>query len=173
MSPGRRGAFPSASRPSAIRLREIFNDPLFVRAGGTMTPTPRALSLAIPVAEVLADIRRNVLAGSAFDPLTDHQVFRVGVSDYAEIAVIRPVLLSLRQQGPGMQVVLEHTDRDRVGAMLEVGAIDLAIGFYPDPQGQMRSEPSSGKTSPAYSILRLAVCSLQSGSMTTCRCRIS
>src|SRR5215831_17357325 len=50
------------------RLRQLFGDELFVRTGGTMQPTTRALELAASVARVLADIRQDILADRAFAP---------------------------------------------------------------------------------------------------------
>jgi DNA-binding transcriptional LysR family regulator len=45
------------------RLRHAFDDELFVRNGGEMVPTPRAMALAEPVREAL--IRVEVALGTA------------------------------------------------------------------------------------------------------------
>ena len=45
---------PAMSR-SLQRLRDVLGDPLFVRAGRGLTATPRALELAAPLGEALAD----------------------------------------------------------------------------------------------------------------------
>ena len=49
------------------RLRDLFGDPLFVRAQRGLIPTPRALALAGPLRELIEDSRRLV-ARDVFDP---------------------------------------------------------------------------------------------------------
>src|SRR6186997_300243 len=61
---------PSAVSHALGRLRLLLNDPLFLRTPKGVVPTARALELAAPVADLLAQAR-NVLASSApFDPAT-------------------------------------------------------------------------------------------------------
>lgn len=63
-SVSRAGETLGLSRPAMsaalARLRELFDDPLFVRSGREMEPTPRALELADPVRKVLDAIRGDV-----------------------------------------------------------------------------------------------------------------
>ena len=47
---------PALSKTLA-RLRRFFDDPLFVRVSHRMEPTPKALALAKPVADVLEQMR--------------------------------------------------------------------------------------------------------------------
>lgn len=49
-------------------LREHFRDPLFVRQGNTLVPTPRAAALAEPLAERLRELRALTAPTAAFDP---------------------------------------------------------------------------------------------------------
>src|SRR5258708_5143469 len=109
------------------RLRELFGDELFIRTSAGMQPTNRALELSEPIARILADIRDDVLADRAFHPEATRQIFRIGATDYAEIAVLPAVLATLRSLAPQARLVMSIIDRERVSAMLESGAIDLAI----------------------------------------------
>jgi DNA-binding transcriptional LysR family regulator len=105
-----------------------------------MRPTTRALELAAPIARVLADIRESVLADRAFAPDRAEMTFRVGASDQNELAVLPSVLAALRSSAPKIRVVVSTVDRDRLDTMLESGAIDLAIGYFPDPPNARTSE---------------------------------
>src|SRR5262245_21463454 len=49
------------------RLRDLFGDPLFVRAQRGLLPTPRAQALAVPLKQLIADSQRLV-AREVFDP---------------------------------------------------------------------------------------------------------
>jgi LysR family transcriptional activator of mexEF-oprN operon len=122
------------------RLRDLFGDELFVRASGAMQPTTRALELAGPVGRILGDIRGSVLKDRAFRPEATEMVFRVGASDYAEVAVLPQVLAALRSLSPRARIVVSAVDRDRAGPLLESGGIDAAIGFFPEAFAARQSE---------------------------------
>ena len=122
------------------RLRELFGDDLFLRTSGTMQPTTRALALAPSVAQVLADIRKNVLADRSFDPDKAEITFRVGASDHFELAVLPGVIEVLRTTAPKSRLVVTAVDRDRLPSMLESGVVDLAIGYFPDTPSSQQSE---------------------------------
>jgi hypothetical protein len=57
------------------KLRSAFGDPLFVRASRGLSPTPRAEQLAIPVRQVLEQIRNDVLRQPSFDPAKTDRTF--------------------------------------------------------------------------------------------------
>jgi LysR family transcriptional regulator, mexEF-oprN operon transcriptional activator len=122
------------------RLRELFGDELFVRTSGTMQPTTRALELAAPIGRVLADIRTSILADRAFKPDQAELTFRIGASDHFELAVLPRVLAALRSAAPKARVVVISVDRDRLPSMLESGAIDLAVGYFPGASGPQLAE---------------------------------
>lgn len=50
------------------RLRELLDDPLLVRAGRAMQPTPRALALEAPIRTALRQIEQSLGDGEGFDP---------------------------------------------------------------------------------------------------------
>jgi LysR family transcriptional activator of mexEF-oprN operon len=115
------------------RLRDLFGDDLFIRTANAMQPTPRALELAGPIGSVLSDIRRSIWADRVFVPEAAETTFKIGASDYAELAVLPDVLASIRASAPKVRIVLRAIERERLSSMLETGAIDLAIGFFPEP----------------------------------------
>ncbi|MGF6811396.1 DNA-binding transcriptional LysR family regulator [Paraburkholderia sp. Clong3] len=49
----------SAMSGALTRLRELFDDELFVRAPSGMQPTPRACDLAVPISDALRPIRQR------------------------------------------------------------------------------------------------------------------
>src|SRR5262245_37015178 len=52
------------------RLRGLLDDELFVRQAGGMVPTPRALALAVPVADALRRVETAFGNNVRFDPAT-------------------------------------------------------------------------------------------------------
>jgi DNA-binding transcriptional LysR family regulator len=70
---------PSAVSHALGRLRTQFGDPLFVRVGGKMQPTPQALLLAGELGPVLRGLRRALKPTEPFDPATSDRVFRIAL----------------------------------------------------------------------------------------------
>lgn len=108
------------------RLRDYFDDPLFIRAPHGIVPTTRAQELATPVKRILADIE-VLLQPVSFDPITAHLTFTLAATDYALRAVVVPFIAALKVQAPGIRVRVMPVEPERLVAQLEQGKIDLAL----------------------------------------------
>ncbi|MCK1968197.1 LysR family transcriptional regulator [Franconibacter sp. IITDAS19] len=108
------------------RLRESFNDPLFVRAQRGVIPTARALELAQPVKRILHDIQA-LLQPEDFDPRTSTLTVTLAATDYALRAIVEPFTRELRKRAPAMRLAVRQIDEMNVRQLLEKGEIDLAI----------------------------------------------
>jgi DNA-binding transcriptional LysR family regulator len=108
------------------RLRESFDDPLFVRTQRGITPTLRAQELAAPVKELLGGIE-SLLQPQAFDPATAQMTVQLASTDYALQAVVVPFLAMLRRRAPGVRVAVVPAQHLPVYERLERGDIDLAL----------------------------------------------
>ncbi|RMO69491.1 LysR family transcriptional regulator [Pseudomonas syringae group genomosp. 3] len=108
------------------RLRESFDDALFVRAQRGIVPTLRAEQLATPVKQLLADIE-SMLRPQAFNPLTACMTVKVASTDYALRAVVVPFLNALRKQAPNVRVSIQPVDSQELVAQLDRGDIDLVL----------------------------------------------
>ena len=111
-------------------LRMLLQDELFVRTGQRMDPTPRARSLAGPIRDLLEGVQRTLFTEAPFEPATAERTFRLGLSDQLEAVLVPGLLARLRAEAPGVRLLARATDRQRVYAMLDEGAIDLAIGYF-------------------------------------------
>ena len=116
------------------RLRELFEDPLFRRTARGMKPTARALELAGPVRNGLAQLRGALAERPRFDPRASTRSFRLAMTDYAEMVLLGPLLQSVARAGSSAQIVVRRVDRifQPPEAELRAGTFDAAIGFYPD-----------------------------------------
>ncbi|MBB3178758.1 LysR family transcriptional regulator [Variovorax sp. Sphag1AA] len=113
------------------RLRETFDDRLFVRHGAGVRPTRRAVELWTPLARSLQAIR-GALEGESFDPsLSDAQI-RVTMTDYVSCIIAPRLMQRLVEVAPGMQChTLPGTVVDFCQALAD-GKADFAIGAYND-----------------------------------------
>ena len=112
------------------RLRRQLDDPLLVRAGGRMQPTPRAEALRAPLRRALAELRL-ALAEPSFDPAATTRELVIAASDASMVMLMPDVLARLSAQAPGVDLTVRPLERRRVAAQLEDGAVDLAIGVAP------------------------------------------
>lgn len=108
------------------RLRDNFDDPLFIRAPHGIVPTSRAESLAAPVKRILADID-VLLQPVEFDPRSARLTVTLAATDYALRAVVVPFIAALKVQAPHIRVRVVPVEPERLVAQLEQGKIDLAL----------------------------------------------
>jgi DNA-binding transcriptional LysR family regulator len=118
------GLTQSATSHALGRLRELLGDPLLVRAGAVLVPTPRALELAPEVRAILASIRRT-LSPAAFDPSTAARTFTIATADYIELVLLPSLVAELGRTAPLVDLVVRPPPEP---AGLATGELDLAIG---------------------------------------------
>ncbi len=108
------------------RLRDSLNDPLFVRAGRDMAPTPRAEALA-PVVRPLLEGLTHALYGGQFSPATLEQTFRIGTPDIGEFVLVPRLLPMMQLQAPLSTLAVMDLDIDIFQQQLVTGELDAAI----------------------------------------------
>ena len=99
---------PSAVSHGLARLRRLFNDPLFLRTPKGVVPTPRALELAAPVADILIRARNVIAIAEPFNPATSARRFTLGAPDGISAVSLPPLLAELRQHAPGVDLSLRQ-----------------------------------------------------------------
>ncbi|MBS0429651.1 MAG: LysR family transcriptional regulator [Proteobacteria bacterium] len=122
------------------RLREIFGDPLLVKDKQRMVPTERALQLEVSVRVVLGEIDILLAPGTAFEPATTKQVFRIGTPDYLAPPLMAAVVNYMRGTAPNARLLLQPLgpDYDFEEALAE-GELDVVIGNWPQPPEHLRT----------------------------------
>jgi DNA-binding transcriptional LysR family regulator len=112
------------------RLRDLFDDVLFVKTATGMTPTPRADGIAALLDECFASLRLAIQAGQAFDPKTSLRTFQLYVSDIGQAVFIPPLIARLAKVAPGIQIATTYMPLETAQQMMKLGQIDLAIGIF-------------------------------------------
>jgi len=85
------------------RLREVFGDPLLVRAGVRMELTPRALALRGPLAQTLEQVR-GLFVPDAFDAARSERQFRLMMPDLAVELLMPPLMEKITQAAPHVRI---------------------------------------------------------------------
>ncbi len=84
------------------RLRESFNDPLFVRVQHGMQPTDRALQLGQTARNILQDIS-SMLQPPILEPEHLNMTLRIAAMDYVQQIIALPLILRLRRLAPNVK----------------------------------------------------------------------
>lgn len=130
----RLGLSPSAMSRSLARLRRSTGDPLLVRAGRGLVPTPRAIELRDRVSEIVQEAEAAIGPADSFDPMRLERTFTIRTSDgFAEN--FGPSLIErVRAEAPRARLRFVQKP-DRVSFGLRDGTIDLETGVVGDETG--------------------------------------
>lgn len=109
------------------RLRDLFGDPLFVREGRAMMPTPFARNLIEPVRRSLRSLEITLNELERFDAAVTQKRFTLGVRDVLEAALLPPLMRRISETAPLIDVTAIHADRSSLEAELAAGSVDIAI----------------------------------------------
>jgi DNA-binding transcriptional LysR family regulator len=121
----RLGRTQSAVSHSLQRLRSQLGDPLLIKGGVRMQPTPFALELIEQARPMLRGIQRVLSPRHVFDPASSQRVFRLAAPDFMMTLFI-DLMARLRKEAPGVSV--EWTaPREPTPLDVAEGQIDIAI----------------------------------------------
>ncbi len=113
------------------RLRETFNDPLFVRVPTGVAPTPRAHALIRRARPLIQQLQEDLRTEETFDPARTASTFTIALSDAGELAFLMRLLKAFRALAPHSIIQSASVPPAQLAHDLERGDIDLAVGYYP------------------------------------------
>ncbi len=110
------------------KLRDVFDDRLFLRKTNGFIPTPHAEALSIEVDRILNDFQA-LLSSKVFDPKTVSGTFVIAATDYAQQVVLPALIAKLRIFAPQLKIIVRDFEIDKVPELMENGSVNLAIAF--------------------------------------------
>jgi len=122
------------------RLRSHFGDPLLVRVGLSMRPTPKAVELLEPLRQLLAASDMLRASTRDFDPATSDREFSILVTEVGMIQTVPVLMRRLEARGPNLRLRALPLDPRPLEARLEAGEADLAIGAFPQAAPTLRRQ---------------------------------
>lgn len=108
------------------RLRDSLHDPLFVRNGRDMTPTPRAEAL-LPAIRPMLEGLSEAIYGNSFSPQHVDQTFSLALPDIAAAVILPALLPHLHAQAPSAKIAAVDIDLDQFQQQLVNGELDAAV----------------------------------------------
>ncbi|MFJ8622946.1 LysR family transcriptional regulator [Kitasatospora sp. NPDC093550] len=136
----RLGTSPAAASRMLARLRRAVGDPLLVRAGQGMVPTPRALELREEVGALLRGCENVLRPGAGFAPVHLERTFTVQTSDVVLVRVAGPLTERIRAEAPEVDVLFLPESLEG-GPALRQGLVDVEVGVLGQLDPEIRTRP--------------------------------
>ncbi|MEU1666421.1 LysR family transcriptional regulator [Streptomyces sparsogenes] len=129
---------PAMSRTLA-RIRKALGDPVLVRSGRAMVPTPRALALRAEVREIVERAQAVFTPVGELEPAALERTFTLLADDALLTLIGMRLLERLRQEAPGvcLRLIPEGPGDSLV---LRDGGADLELGVITRPAPETRVE---------------------------------
>ncbi len=112
------------------RLRQTFDDKLFVRTPGGMKPTPVADSIIHDVRQALLLLGNSINVNMQFDPMHSEKEFHLGMNDFAESIISPKLSEKIRALAPNIHLTSSYIDRQTATEELKSGNLDLLLDAH-------------------------------------------
>ena len=112
------------------KLREHFQDPLFIRIDNKMQPTEFAQEIYPLVSDALKNLSYLQNYSQKFDPFTACQHYKICMTDISHLTLLPKLLAYLDQHAPNISIEILPITSNAATQLLN-GEIDLVIGFIP------------------------------------------
>lgn len=129
-----------ATSNALSRLRDFFEDELFVRAPSGLKPTRLCEKLAPAVTAQLLSMESLVTGHETFDPIRSNMHWQLSLSDLGEMLFLPGLAGALRKQAPDSRLANISVAANNVAAALEAREIDLAVGILQPKHRGIRTE---------------------------------
>lgn len=113
------------------RLRQQFDDRLFMRTRQGMAPTMMARQLYPPLREALSQMEATLESMQGFDPASCTHRFRLALTDLGEMALLPIIYQRLQEQAPGVELEVVPLEVDRVEEWLPSSRVNAVICSRP------------------------------------------
>ncbi|RSO18128.1 LysR family transcriptional regulator [Streptomyces sp. WAC 06725] len=136
----RLGTSPAAVSRTLARLRRAVGDPLLVRAGQGMVPTPRALELRDEVAALLRGCDNVLRPGAGFDAVHLQRTFTVQATDLILVGLAGTLIERVHKESPHVDVVF-LPEAVEGGPALRQGWVDVELGVLGTLDPEIHTQP--------------------------------
>lgn len=166
-----------ATSNALARLRQFFDDELFLRTPGGLLPTRLCERVAPAVTGQLQVLESTMTGHEDFDdPQRSEMHWRLSLSDLGEMMFLPPLAAALRAQAPHARLSNISVAAADVAAGLDAREIDCAVGILQPRQRDIRTQvlfrehyvaitsphwlPASGRSGRRLTAAQLAEASL-------------
>ncbi len=113
---------------SLSKLRDHFDDPLFIRQGNEMRPTSVANNVVADVREALHQLQVCLAQSRQFDPSVSRNNFNISLHGALEASYLPPLMQKVKKEAPLINLQSSRrVNRSELENKLASGDIDLAV----------------------------------------------
>ena len=128
------------------RLREKFDDDLFVRTGSGMVPTQKTENIIKDIQKALQLMQKSVNEPDEFNPATSQKTFRISLGDINEGRILAILISKIEQQAPNIKLECYYTARGQVPHALATNELSFAVDpFIPNSKDTNSTKVFSDK----------------------------
>jgi DNA-binding transcriptional LysR family regulator len=127
------------------RLRETMGQELFVPGPAGVAPTRQAQALWPAVRASLQSLRQAI-EPAGFDALHDARSFTIAMADATAAVLVPPLMAAWTRAGARSELHVVGLDTRDPRPLLELGAADAAMGFFPDVARELAAQGNAGTT---------------------------
>jgi DNA-binding transcriptional LysR family regulator len=123
------------------RLRELLKDPLFIREGANMVPTPFSRNMINDVRQALQILELNLYEDRNFDPAHTRRNFQLGFWEIMESTILPRLASLMAKAAPEMSITTLRVKRREIETELAAGTLDLALDIPINMSDSIRQAP--------------------------------
>lgn len=128
------------------RLREKFDDDLFVRTGSGMVPTQKTENIIKDIQNALQLMQKSVNEPDEFDPATSQKTFRISLGDINEGRILAILISKIEKLAPNIKLECYYTARGQVPHALATNELSFAVDpFIPNSKDTNSAKVFSDK----------------------------
>ncbi len=122
------GITQSAMSQTLGRLRRQFDDPVLIKVGRHMEPSPFGLRIRGRLHTALAELEAVVRDRPSFDPGSATDRFVIATVDYLAMLVVPKLRAAIAATAPGVSLAVHALDADSITAQLAAGTVHAYLG---------------------------------------------
>ncbi|NMP30211.1 LysR family transcriptional regulator [Thalassotalea sp. M1531] len=122
------------------RLRDKFNDPLFVRHGRKMVPTELCQRIMPSIHLSLQGLHETLSPVSEFDIHQHDRLIRLGLRDILESIFFPPLMTDLVKNTPNIRINSEQIKRAEMESALNDQSLDIVIDVLTPTSSKINSQ---------------------------------
>ena len=135
------GVTQSAMSQTLARLRHQFDDPILVRVGRAMEPSPFGLRIKPRLQHAIGELEAVVRDRPTYDPRTASTRFVVATVDYLAMVLTPPLHQLMAREAPGARLAIHGLDAEPITARLARGAVHLYVGVRGQTERALETAP--------------------------------
>ena len=122
------------------KLREYFDDQLFIRVGQGVKPTAKTENIIIHVRDALSILQKSIEVPESFDPAVSSRTFRLSLNDVSEGRVLPILMTKIRRVAPNVKVSSYYTMREDLLHSLAANEVNFAVDPFPPSDSEIKKE---------------------------------